>query len=534
MNTASPIQAKQIIVVGGGTSGWLTAAFLSHTLKETCLSPFEITLIESSDIPTIGVGEATTPSLKLTLSSMGIDEYEFMRECDATFKHGIRFAQWVKPPEQPEYYFHPFQAPMRAGLDHAARHWANQSTQNRDAYAQAIGLQQMLAESNYAPKSLSSAAYDGVVPYAYHLDAGKLAIALKKNGIKNGVRHVIGEVCEFDVTEENTFKSITLKSGEIFYPDLLIDCTGFSARFINHDKQNTFINKNHQLFCDTAVVTRVDLASIDEVVPFTKSTAQKNGWIWDINLTKRRGVGHVYSSRYTSEEEAVSTLAKYTGKSLDQIEYRKLAMRIGYHQEQWRGNCVAVGLSGGFLEPLESTGIYLVEMAAWMLSQSITRFLNGNLSSRTRYNFMMNRHFENIVDFIKAHYCLSERRDSAFWIDNCDSSTIPDSLQELLDRWRYDTPNDYDFDTNVICFNSENYQYILYGMTNPTLSDSGNPAISQDYMTKLKAKQNLLLERYRASLPRNHKIMEQILSGQIKPSNVRETNLMASSNYKVR
>lgn len=558
-----PSNIKNIVIVGGGTSGWLSAAFLAKTLSDSYLGEFKLSLIESSDIPTIGVGEATTPSLQLTLQSLGVDEFEFMRECDATFKHGIRFSQWRRSTEeQPdEYYFHPFQSPLRVGIDQSARHWANTHSDEKYSFAEAVGTQQTLAEKGYSPKLKSAQNFGGPLPYAYHLDAGKLAVFLKKIAKKNDVEHIIGEVSDTEI-KAGHITSLILKDGSRHETDLVIDCTGFAAKFINHDKTNPFIDKSHQLFCDRAVATRIEIPSISDIVPYTKSTAQESGWIWDINLTERRGVGHVYSSRHCSEEQALDTLAQYVGVDSRKLEHRQLRMRIGYHEKQWRGNCVAIGLSAGFLEPLESTGIYLTEMAVWMLGQKLPRFFSENTPiekpeegkpcsnnqdaapTAARFNFMMGRHFENIVDFIKAHYYLSGRQDSDFWRENTNPATAPESLKELLNRWKKDYPGDYDFDSNIVCFNSENYQYILYGMQAPYRDPARNHSRtglfskrSDEIMKTLHNRRLSLIEQQQTYLMKNTKAVEKVLGYQVEQNAQRKTSTFApqsGSNYKLR
>lgn len=509
---------KQIVIVGGGTSGWLSATFLSRALSETCLESIDITLIESSDIPPIGVGEATTPSLRGTLSAMGIEETEFMRECEATFKHGIKFSQWKHAPGEMagEYYFHPFQAPMRSGVDFLTHHWLNMPVDSRGKFANRFGVQQALAELNIAPKAANSGSYAGPLPYAYHLDAGKLAIYLREKAIGNGVNHVIGEVADLVIDDDYTIRKLLLKNGDTYSPDLVIDCTGFGARLINYDKRNRFEDKTDQLFCDRAIATRVRVNGYEDVRPYTTSTALANGWVWDISLTERKGVGHVYSSQYCSDDDAVLELANYLRIAPEDLEYRMLKMRIGYHRRQWRGNCVAVGLSAGFLEPLESTGIYLVEMAIWLISQSVPRYFAGQNVS-VRFDRIMNRHFENIVDFVKAHYCLSDRADSPFWVDNRREQTIPESLKERLEMWDASVPNDYDFDSNILCFNSDNYQYILYGMAGDGQGGCINLEKSIKFMDKIDTRRTAMLERMKLGLADNAKLLQQIHEGVSKP-----------------
>jgi len=456
---------KKIVIVGGGTAGWITALYLSRVSGSMLDQPPEITLVESSDIPTVGVGEATTPSLRFTLAAAGVDEYEFMRACDATFKHGIQFCNWTHAPsdDPTESYFHPFQHPFRLGVDHFAKHWQDMPVAERFSFSQMATIQQAMAETGLAPKSNAFPQYEGVVPYAYHLDAGKLATYLKQLAISSGVHHVISNVQEVITAEDGAVQELLLDEDQVLAGDFFFDCSGFRALLIDHDKQNNFNNKNDILFCDRAVVTRVPINSLNDIQPYTKSTAQQNGWVWDINLTDRRGVGHVYASTYQDDDQARVVLADYIGVAVDDLESRKLHMKIGYYDQQWRQNCVAIGLSAGFLEPLESTGIYLTEMAVWMACQLLPRYFSEREAAST-FNAKMVHHFENIVDFIKAHYCLSKRTDSTFWTDNCNPETWSEELQELLSSWQLDGPNDYDFDKKIQCFSTENYQFVYYGM----------------------------------------------------------------------
>jgi len=260
--------------------------------------------------------------------------------------------------------------------------------------------------------------------YAYHLDAGKFAEYLKTRFRAQGVTHVIGKVSK--VTKApgtKNIQSLILENGATHTADFFIDCTGFAARLINADKENTFIDKTDVLFVDSAVTTRLPAQGVQSINGYTSCTAQSAGWIWDIVLQNRRGVGHVYSSKYIDDAEAKTELAAYLSIDEDALETRKLNMRIGYHESQWRGNCVAIGLSSGFLEPLESTGIYLTEMANWALVDLLPRFMTGG-NPQTQYTGAMSHHYENIVDFLKLHYAISGRRDTEFW--------RPDTMNRLI------------------------------------------------------------------------------------------------------
>lgn len=453
-----------IVIVGGGTAGWLTATFLQNQLSYTLNRPVEITVIEAEDIPTIGVGEATIPSIRQTLAACGIDEHIFLKSCGATFKQGIEFINWRNEPKEsePNSYFHPFgDQIMVAGKD-ATWQWLQLPQEKRAAYAEQFSVQAEIARSGRAPKNLTDKPYVGALAYAYHLDAGKLAQFLKALSKERGVRHKVQKVVEIERNGDN-INALRLDNHEQVEADLYIDCTGFAAQLINSDKNNEFNNLSDILFVDRAVVTRIDNKSFADVIGYTKSTAQSAGWIWDIALQDRRGVGHVYSSRYIDDDAAKAELAAYVKQPVAALETRRLDMRIGYHDQQWRGNCVAIGLSSGFLEPLESTGIYLVEMANWAMLEFVPRYLAGALPQPS-YNQILHNHYDNIADFLKMHYCLSNRRDTAFWRDNCNATTIPQSLQDNLAIWKSAVPSIYDFHSTTQCFSATNYKFVLYGM----------------------------------------------------------------------
>ncbi len=455
----------KIIIVGGGTAGWLSAAFLSHQLPLTSGRKIDITVIEASDIPTIGVGEATVPSLRQTLAACGISEFDFLTSCEATFKHGIKFVNWRETPDGLEdSYFHPFGDPIKVGAIDPVRIWSKLDPETRGQFADVFSVQSEMAQSGRAPKHLKDRPYDGALAYAYHMDAGQFGAYLKKRFRAQGVNHIIGKVSEVQKkTGSDDIQRLKMEDGSSHSADLYIDCTGFAARLINSDKQNKFTDKTDVLFVDRAVTVRLEHDGVKDINGYTTCTAQTAGWIWDISLQKRRGIGHVYCSKYIDDDSAAAQLADYIGKPLDELNTRKLDMRIGYHSQQWRGNCVAVGLASGFLEPLESTGIYLTEMANWALIDLLPRFMAGE-SPQDHFSQTMGHHYENIVDFLKLHYAISGRQDSAFWRDNTDPKTWPKNLKAQLKSWQNDAPSVYDFGRSIQCFSATNYQFVLFGM----------------------------------------------------------------------
>ena len=464
MSTADKEHAFEIVIVGGGTAGWLTAAFLQNQLPHTLNRQVHITVIEAEDIPTVGVGEATIPSIRQTLAACGVEEHIFLKACGATFKQGIEFINWRDDPKLSGHnsYFHPFgEQIMVAGKD-ATWQWLQLPVEQSAPYAEQFSVQSEIARAGQSPKSFNDKPYDGALAYAYHLDAGKLAQFLKDLSKARGVCHKVQKVVEIEHAGDN-IATLSLDNGERIEAELFVDCTGFAARLINSDKQNGFNSLSDTLFVDRAVVTRVENESLADVIGYTKSTAQSAGWIWDIALQDRRGVGHVYSSRYIDDDAAKAELADYLKQPVDAMQTRKLDMRIGYHDQQWRGNCVAIGLSSGFLEPLESTGIYLIEMANWAMLEFVPRYLAGS-RPQSSYNRILHNHYRNIADFLKMHYCLSNRRDTPFWRDNCDAATIPQSLQGNLAIWKSAVPSIYDFHSTTQCFSATNYKFVFYGM----------------------------------------------------------------------
>ena len=456
----------KIVIVGGGTAGWLSAAYLSARLKTVGdESDIDITLIEASDIPPIGVGESTVPPIRDTLANVGVSERDFMRACDATFKHGIRFVNWLKSPQEDpnEYYFHPFERPFKVGADSLAGYWLRGVDPYKRNFADAVSIQQEVAIRNLAPKRTNDPGYAAPMPYAYHLDAGKLAVMLKKIALGRSVKHVIGKVSRVHNDPTGRMDSVELDDGRALAADVFIDCSGFAGLLIEKHYKEPFIDLNHVLFCDKAVTCQVPNEPNAVFRPYTTATAQTAGWIWDIGLSTRRGIGHVYSSQYQDSDAAEKTLRDYIGPAAEGLSARHLDMRVGYRKQQWINNCIAVGLSSGFIEPLESTGIALIEVALEMLAQMIPRYLNGG-APQPRFNEIMQDHYELVIEFIKLHYFLSERTDSQFWIDNTADASATEALLDKLKSWEAGYPDVYDLKHLHSIFDHLSYQYVFFGM----------------------------------------------------------------------
>lgn len=465
---------KQILIVGGGTAGWLTAAFLARHLASNRDDGIQIRLIESPEIGSIGVGEGSFPSLRGTLATIGIAESHFIRECQATFKQGIRFDNWLQTPDiasnaSPAHYFHPFNQPsQRTGLPELLPYWLQGVAEAELPFAQAVSMQKYLADRHRAPKRLSDADFVGPMNYAYHFDAGRFAQLLASQAKILGVAHLSGNIERVDLTEQGAIAAVQSDRHGALHADLYIDCTGFRARLIGQALQSPFTSVSQHLFVDRALVAQIPYPRADSPIPsYTISSAQEAGWIWDIGLQQRRGIGYVYSSQHSDQQAAEQVLRHYLGKDQAQVSLRQLEFKLGYRPQAWIKNCVAIGLSGGFLEPLEASGIGLVETAAYLLNYLFPYHGDFDASAR-HFNQQMTQRYQRIVDFLKLHYCISQRRDHEFWRDNIDPASIPASLQDKLSLWRHRPPHRLDFISDLEMYPTSSWQYVLYGMRYPT------------------------------------------------------------------
>ena len=455
-----------VLIVGGGTAGWLTACFLARTLGAGG-EGVRITLVESPEIGIVGVGEGTFPSIRGTLAAIGIDEARFIRECQATFKQGIRFDHWVRPPGAPgsDHYFHPFSHPsQRPGGPELLPYWLRGAAGEGVPFAQAATMQKRVADLQRAPKRSSDPDFAGPMNYAYHFDAGSFARLLSEHGRSLGVQHVLGNVERVQLADDGAIACVHTREHGALAADLYVDCTGFRARLIGEALGSPLHKLDDMLFCDRALAIQVPYADpAAPIASYTISTAHEAGWTWDIGLQQRRGIGYVYSSGHTSDERAEQVLRDHIGPAAESLSARRLKLEVGYRETQWVKNCVAVGLSGGFLEPLEASGIGLIETAAYLVGYLFP--FNGETEAVARtFNRLMRERYERVADFIKLHYCLTRRTDSAFWTDNADPRSIPPTLQDKLAMWRSRPPHRLDFVADVEMYPTSSWQYVLYGM----------------------------------------------------------------------
>jgi 2-polyprenyl-6-methoxyphenol hydroxylase-like FAD-dependent oxidoreductase len=452
---------RRIVIVGGGSAGWLTAGLIAAEHKG---SPLQVTLIESPDIAPIGVGEGTWPSMRDTLRRIGVSEADFFRECDASFKQGSRFNRWVDGSDG-DHYFHPFVLPQGYGEVNLPEEW--QKRYPHIPFADLVSFQPRLCVQGRAPKQAVTPEFAAVANYGYHLDAGKFGVFLRKHCLeKLGVAYVPDHVAGINPHDNGDIASLQTQKHGALEGDLFIDCTGMQSLLLGRHYAVPLISQKHVLYNDSALAVQIPYP--DERHPIasqTSSTAQSAGWIWDIGLPTRRGVGHVYSSAHISDDQAEAELRAYiaqTGGPKDLPAPRKLSFQPGYREKFWHRNCVAIGLSAGFIEPLEASALALVEMSAAMVADDLPATREAMDIVAARFNEAFIYRWERVIDFLKLHYVLSRRRDSAYWRDN--TASVPERLGQLLTLWQHRAPSRSDFYRIEEVFPPASYQYILYGM----------------------------------------------------------------------
>jgi len=450
----------RVLVVGGGSAGWITAAYLNASLNTPTQQNALIGLIESEKIGRIGVGEATIPTIKRTLARIGMREVDFMKATDATFKQAIRFDDWVEPGH---HYYHPFDRLTALNFDYRGLKWlaSNRSVK----YAKTVTPQTDFCDEGLGPKHTGYPDYQGTLAYAYHLDAEKFGDALRDFSKARGVQHMIDDVVEVEQHENGDIAAVKTESGKRIEADLFVDCTGFFRLLIGKTLGVEYQSYADWLLCDRACAMQIpySVKPVDNVQPYTKSTALEAGWVWDIGLRNRRGTGYVYSSQFLSEDEAEARLRDFQGPHTKDLKARHIKFATGRIKTPWTKNVVAIGLSAGFLEPLESTGLFFAEEGVDYLAELFPR-LGDMEKAREIYNRRMNERYEEALDFINLHYVLSKRRDTPFWREATSDHRTTPRIKEYLSRWEQKPPSRLDFVDQVQLFSSLNYEFILYGM----------------------------------------------------------------------
>ncbi len=503
----------EIVIVGGGTAGWLAACRLAASADRAMSPALSVTLIESPDVPTIGVGEGTWPTIRHTLESIGIAESEFLLNCDASFKQGSRFDGWCDGAPDDRYY-HPFVPPV---ADDLVARWRDEG--DAQPFAEFVCPQPGVCALDLAPKQRAMPDYGGALNYAYHLDAGKLARLLMRHATERlGVRHVSDHVTNLVLHKGGDVTAVETRAHGSIAGDLFIDCSGSAALVIEGCYGVSMIDRSGELFNDRALAVQVPVPSGSAVASQTTATAHAAGWIWDIGLPTRRGVGCVYASAYASDDEAEATLRAYLARtapwaSADSITPRRLCFRSGYRERYWERNVLAIGQSAGFLEPLEASAIVMIELGLDALIHNFPATRSTMEVQARRYNELFHYRWERIVEFLKLHYCLS-RRPEPYWQAHREASTIPAQLADLLRVWKDQAPSAFDLPAANEVFPAASYQYILYGMgfaapARGVMASAGDAAAAQAVKQGVQRGRSLA-----ASLPTNRAYLDALREAQ--------------------
>lgn len=479
---------RSLVIVGGGSAGWITAAYLNGALNDRGQNmKVKISLLESPDIPRISVGEATIPSMRHLISVIGIPEVEFMRATDATFKQSIKYCNWVE--NDGAHYHHPFTSVREGPLDLSGERWLESDRSMR--FMDTCAVQPAVCEANLAPIILRKQAVPTTLNYAYHMNAQKFADYLRDFSVARGVEHVQANLVSVATDTEGWIESVSTDRTESLHADMFADCTGFNGHLISKTLGVGFEDYSQFLLCDRAVTMHLPYERFypGTVRPYTTATALSNGWAWDIPMQNQRSVGYVHSSQFISEDDAEAELRAYQGKGTEDISVRSVPFKVGRRHQLWKANCVAIGLSGGFIEPLESTGLYLSDLGAVLLAEHWPANKASVQNLADRYNRLMANRYYEILDFINMHYCLTKRTDTAFWREVQKPERINPRLQAKLAMWKTKPPTAHDFedqwfngmeayeslfdfshiggrlpiDTGGL-WNHESYECILYGM----------------------------------------------------------------------
>ncbi len=500
---------NRVVIVGGGTAGWLSAALIAADARRFGIAQRTVTLIESPDIPTVGVGEGTWPTMRATLGSIGLGEEQVLSECDGAFKQGSRFDRWVTG-EASDCYYHPFTPPPEGDPRDLVAAWRGASPEL--AFADAVSAQPAVCRKSLAPKQASMPSYSGALNYAYHLDAGKLAACLSRHATNElSVAHCRDEVVAVEAGPDGDIAAVVTRSGARIEGDHFLDCSGHRALLIGGHYGVDWIDRSEGLANDRALAAQVPAAPDSAIASQTIGTAHEAGWIWDIGLPTRRGVGCVYSSKFIDDDGAEAILQDYLARTTPHLDFesivpRRLTFPTGHRAEFWHGNCVAIGLSAGFIEPLEASAIVMIELSVGALIANFPVRRALLPLHAERFNHLFRTRWDRIVEFLKLHYVLS-RRDEPYWKAQRDPASIPPRLQSLIELWRDQPPSAFDLPLAEEIFSSASYQYVWYGMTGALPEHLPEP--NPEMLTRLEQ----LRQRERgllSALPTNRALLDRL------------------------
>ncbi|WP_433234933.1 tryptophan halogenase family protein [Actinomadura nitritigenes] len=437
---------QDVVILGGGTAGWMTASYLAKALQGTV----RITVLEAPAIPRIGVGEATVPNLHKTFFSyLGLSEDEWMRECNASFKIAVKFINWRTPGvssptarnmgERADHFYHPFGLLPDCDQIPLSHYWLNKTVNGGTdvPFDYACFKEPPIMDAVRAPRWM-----DGrpATRYAWHFDAQRVADFLKRFATSRlGVVHIEDEMREVRLDQRGFIEELTTKSGHVLRGDLFVDCSGFRSLLINKAMGEPFIDMSDHLLCDSAVATSVPHDDAAHgVEPYTSSIAMSAGWTWKIPMLGRFGSGYVYSSRFSSRDEATREFCELWGLDPDEATLNQIRFRVGRNRRAWVKNCVGIGLSSCFLEPLESSGIYFITASIYQLAKHFPdkRFDPVLID---RFNREIETMFDNTRDFLQAHFFCSPRTDTAFWKASKELR-LADAIAEKIEMYRAGMP----------------------------------------------------------------------------------------------
>lgn len=498
-----------VLIVGGGTAGWMSACILSRRCPD-----LDITLIESSDIPTVGVGEATIIHMTDFLKEMNLKETDWMTGCNATYKEGICFRNFYEPGK---HYWHPFQSINLQATDY----WLQKH------YTEGCGIDSYFdyCYSNTVRNTRNrinlenKINFDEIrsINYTYHLDAGLFAQFLKQNIARPaGVRHVVDDVTEVELDETGFVDHVRTRGHGELRADLYIDCSGFRSLLLGKTLGEPFEDYLQKVPNDRAIAVRVPYEDKDaELRPYTSATALSAGWVWNIPLWHRLGTGYVFSSHYLSPEDAEAELRRHLGEErVRNLDFHHIRMRIGRFRDTWRNNVAAIGLAAGFIEPLESTGIELAQLGAEELAQYLRTRPSNAFVNRRLYNEKMRIVYNEIVDYIQLHYILTNREDTPYWRDQkYGERPLSDELLGKLAR----REGSFARDESGHVFSNTAWNCILIGMRRLPPKENlpaPDPATLADASRQLEANHRRALEQAQAGPTHREYLAEHIYAGQ--------------------
>jgi tryptophan halogenase len=468
----------KVVIVGGGSAGWMTAAYLSKALDKGV----SISLIESPTIGTIGVGEATFSTVHLFFKFLGLDERDWMPPCNASYKLAIKFAGWNA---ENRHFYHPFQrfdtVQGRTMVD-----WWLKLKRQTTPFDYACYTVPAICDACRSPRYFNGHVFDVKVdthlnsddpgrawllddlqlqyPYGFHFDASLIAKFMSTYAQDRGVAQILDDVLNVELAENGDIAALHTREHGRIEADLFVDCTGFRGLLINKALKEPFISFSDSLLCDSAIAMQVPSDPETEGInPFTTATGLSAGWVWNIPLFQRVGTGYVYCSAFQSAEAAECQFREHLGKRSQGCNASHIKMRIGRCRNSWVKNCVAIGLSSGFVEPLESTGIFFIQHG---IEQLVAHFPgkhrdDANIKS---YNQGVAHCIDGVREFLTLHYCVSSRQDTPFWKATKTEIKIPDQLAERLTLWQSRLPTNRSINPNYHGFEAYSYTCMLLGL----------------------------------------------------------------------